>query len=114
MIRFLLGVAVGMVAARAMQQRQGRWFAGSAAADTVGRVDELSTAAAGRAGAAPAGFNAGDGTGGSRPDLQADEVAQEGLAAGRRPSQGGTGPMATSGQRGAPQGNAGSETFNGA
>jgi hypothetical protein len=110
MIRFLLGVVVGVAAARAMQQRQGRV---RAAPQTVGHVDELSTAAD-RAGVAAVNVNAGDGTGGSRPDLEADLVAPDGLAPRRSSPHGGTDLFAGSKKRGESDGETGSETFNGA
>lgn len=113
MIRFLLGVVVGVAAARAMQQRQGRVWAGSATPQTVGHVDELSTAGD-RAGVAAVNVNAGDGTGGSRPDLETDLVAPDGLAPRRSSPHGGTDSFAGSKKRGESDGETGSETFNGA
>ena len=82
MIRFLLGVVVGMTAARAMQSQQGQSLRGSARPETVGHVDELSSAAQGRAGV-PVELNAGDGTGGGGSDLDAqqDFSAQQDLDA---------------------------------
>jgi hypothetical protein len=88
MIRFLLGVVVGLTAARAMQPRQGQSLRGSARPETVGHVDELSSAAQDRAGV-PVGLNAGDGTGGggsdldAQQDLDAQPTAQEGSVSRR-------------------------------
>ena len=108
MIRFLLGVAVGLAAAHAIQQRQGRTLAGSE--QTVGHVDELSAAAGGAVGAASE-VNAGDGTGG-RPDW--DPVAQDGPGSIRRYPLGGTDSFSASKRLGDPDDMVGSETFNGA
>jgi hypothetical protein len=112
MIRFLVGVAVGVFAANAMQQRQGRASAGSAKPQTVGHVDELSTAAA-QAGSAASGINAGDGTGGSRANWESDPVSQAGQASGRSFRQGGTESSAGSERSGEPRRGTGSENFNG-
>jgi hypothetical protein len=57
MIRFLLGVAVGAVAAASYLQRRGSYEPGTA---TGGRVDELSTA--GNNLVVDSEVNAGDGT----------------------------------------------------